>query len=162
MNSADDGPIFGTAPADAKWQERRAAYVVIRRPDGKVAAVRGRDRLFLPGGGSGEREQAEETVVREVAEELGRRIGRLSPLGYAIEYFYASDDGRWYKMRATFFRAELTDEILGSGEYEIEWVSPRSEQNSFFHASHAWAASVAESGVGWHAAQQRDGADEAR
>ena len=48
--------IFGVPEPHVHYTERRAAYVVIVKHEGMVAMVAGRQKYFLPGGGTGEHE----------------------------------------------------------------------------------------------------------
>ena len=133
--------IFGSPEPNVKYSERQAAYVVIVSNDGLVVMVKGRQKYFLPGGGSLPGEPPEETVVREVHEELARSVRLIRKIGEAMQYFYSSTDDRHYKMRATFFTGEFTDEKCdGTGEHELDWLPVTEAGQACFHASHAWAA----------------------
>jgi 8-oxo-dGTP pyrophosphatase MutT (NUDIX family) len=133
-------PIFGAPEPQVRYTERRAAYVVIVGDDDKVAMVAGRQKYFLPGGGALPHETPEETVVREVNEELARGVRLTRRLGEATQYFYAAADERHYKMHATFFAGEFTDEARGdTGEHELLWLSVSEVEQACFHACHAWA-----------------------
>jgi 8-oxo-dGTP pyrophosphatase MutT (NUDIX family) len=82
--------IFGTPEPDIQHTERRAAYAVIISNDSRVAMVKGVHRggdRFLPGGGSLPEEAPEDTVTREVREELARDVRLLSKIGAVIQYF---------------------------------------------------------------------------
>ena len=68
--------IFGSKEPHVQYAERRAAYVVIADGE-KVATVNPRREYFLPGGGSLSGETPEETIAREVREELARGVRRL-------------------------------------------------------------------------------------
>jgi len=141
-----NGPVFGLAPAGVVCHPRRAAYAVIARPDGRVAAIRaslrdGTSRYWLPGGGMEANESTEDTVVREVREELGRGVRVHAEVGSAVQYFYAGDEGRWYEMKVSFVRGVLDDRPVDSGEYDLHWVDVREVAALFFHECHAWAAS---------------------
>jgi 8-oxo-dGTP diphosphatase len=143
MTASGSPPVFGTRPDGVACTPRRAAYAVIRR-DGRVAATRGRlrdgtFRHWLPGGRCEAGESAEETVLREIREELGRPARITERIGDAVQYFFAGTEGRWYVMTATFFIAELEDGDHTAGEYELLWLDPQADNDSFFHASHAWA-----------------------
>lgn len=85
-------------------------------------------------------ETPEQTIAREVLEELGRQVKLHHELGQAIQFFYAGDEECWYKMAACFFAAELQGEADGHGEYEIQWVDPILKRSDFFHECHVWAA----------------------
>lgn len=135
---------FGFAEPQAQYTERRAAYVVVFNKEGRVAMVRGREKHFLPGGGSEPFEAPEETINREVREELARGVRLICPLGEATQYFYSAADDRHYRMRALFFRGEFTEEpCTGEGEHEMEWLPVEEAERFCFHASHAWAISRA-------------------
>lgn len=140
--------IFGFPEPKKAYTERPAAYVVIVDDErGKVAMVKGsmsgRPNLFLPGGGSLPGEAPEETVIREVAEELARRVRLTRTLGEVTQYFYADSDNRHYKMQAVFFAGEFTDQGDGdsqiSGENELCWLPLAAATGACFHACHAWA-----------------------
>ena len=131
--------IFGSSQLGVQYTDRRAAYVVIIR-DGKVAMVRPKEKCFLPGGGSLPGEAPEDTVVREVREELARGIGLIRRIGEAVQYFYSSTDDRHYRMRAVFFAGEFTDDLcVGNREHELEWLPVTEAEDVCFHACHAWA-----------------------
>ena len=87
----------------------------IVREDGKVWLRKNeRGDWELPGGKLDEGEQPEDTVVREIAEELGRRISdpRLVDV-----YVWKKDFGRETHVELVTFIAEALD---ASGEHECE------------------------------------------
>lgn len=135
-------PVFGSAEPGVQYTERRAAYVVISGDGGEVAAVVGpRQKYFLPGGGSLPGEAPEETIIREVFEELGRGVRLTRALGEAVQYFYSDTDERHYLMRATFFAGEFDAEARAVAcEHELRWLPSAEAEGAFFHACHAWAA----------------------
>ena len=133
--------VFGSAEPVVQYVERRAAYVVVARDDKVAAVVGARGKYFLPGGGSLPGETPEETVTREVSEELARGVRLTHKVGEAVQYFYSGADERQYRMRATFFAGEFTDEVRGGAcEHELSWLSAEEAERAFFHACHAWAA----------------------
>jgi 8-oxo-dGTP diphosphatase len=137
-------PIFGCRPEGVVCHPRPAAYAVITNANGQVGVVRGPSGYYwLPGGGSDPGETPEETVRREVREELGRQVRLLHQVGAAVQFFYAASEKCWYEMTAVFFRAEFEGEPLGAGEYELHWLDTARQGELFFHACHAWAASRA-------------------
>jgi len=138
-----DALIFGSPEPDVQYTERRAAYVVIIH-DGKVAAVESRQKYFLPGGGSLPGEAPEDTIAREVREELARGVRLIRKIGEATQYFYSDADERHYEMRATFFAGAFTDEAGGgASEHELHWLPAGEAQRVCFHACHVWAISRA-------------------
>ncbi len=96
--------------------------------------------IGLPGGGSLPGEIPEETLVREVREELARSVRLVSKIGEATQFFYAADENCYYKMLGVFFRAEFPDEPSGQGEHDLFWLPLAEATRTFFHESHAWAA----------------------
>ncbi len=136
----DETLIFGSPEPNVQYIERRAAYVVIINDDGEVAMVRGRQKHFLPGGGSLPGETPEDNAIREGHEELARNVRLIRKLGEAIQYFYSAADDRHYKMPAAFFAGEFTDEPCdGTGEHELYWLPITEAEQACFHACHAWA-----------------------
>jgi|ERR1700682_1338444 len=141
--------IFGSPELYVQYTERRAAYVVIVTNDGRVAMVNGGrtasggPNAFLPGGGSLPGEAPEDTVAREVAEELERGVRLSRKLGEVTQYFYSNSDDRHYKMQAVFFAGEFTEGACGagsvSGEHELCWLPATEAAEACFHACHAWA-----------------------
>ena len=130
-------PVFGSLNPAIGYTPRRAAYAVITDPGGMIATVKGSFGYFLPGGGSLPGETPEQTVRREVREELAREVRIVRQIGEAIQYFYA--DGRQYRMEATFFAAEFSSDAGGVGEHELYWLDKAEMEGAFFHGSHAWA-----------------------
>ena len=132
--------IFGSPEPGVRYAERRAAYVVVADGDGRVAMVKSGRKHFLPGGGSLPGEAPEETVAREVSEELARGVRLTRRIGEAVQYFYSGADGLHYEMRATFFAGAFTDGARGGArEHELHWLPAAEAEEACFHACHAWA-----------------------
>jgi len=135
-----EATTFGTRLEGVPYADRPAAYAVVAGEGGTVAAVKGRsDKLFLPGGGALPGETVEETLRREVREELARSVRLVRTIGAATQYFYAADDDRYYKMAAVFFLAEFPDEPTGQGEHDLFWLPLAEADKALFHQSHGWA-----------------------
>ena len=133
--------IFGSPEPNVRYTERRAAYVVVVNDDRLVAMVESRQKYFLPGGGSLPGEAPEDTIAREVREELARGVRLARKIGEATQYFYSGADERHYVMRATFFAGAFTDESRGGArEHELHWLPLNEAERACFHACHAWAA----------------------
>jgi 8-oxo-dGTP diphosphatase len=142
MKSICKQPVtFGTGTPDVEYRNRPAAYAVIFDAAGRVAVVKGERGYFLPGGGSLSNETPEETIRREVREELGSEVLIRRPIGEAIQYFSADDVD--YRMHASFFRAELVGEPGEIREYELEWLKLSQIGELFFHQCHVWAVKLA-------------------
>lgn len=150
MKTFTDGPhVFGVREPGVQYAERLAAYAVVFNAGGEVAAVVGsRQKHFLPGGGSLPGEGPEETITREVSEELGRGVRLTRAIGEALQYFYSEADERHYEMRATFFAGEFTEGPGGACEHELRWLPASEAEGAFFHACHAWAARRGFGGAG--------------
>ena len=97
--------IFGNILTGIKYQDRPAAYAVITNEIGSIAAVKGNQHYFLPGGGSLSNETPEATIHRELREELARDVKLIRKIGEAIQYFSAGEE---------YYR------ITGCGQFSIE------------------------------------------
>lgn len=133
-------PTFGVPAAGVVSVPRQAAYVVIRDGAGAVAAVRGLDGYWLPGGGRLPGETADATAQREAREELGRGVRLVGRIGFALQYFFAARERTHYKMTVEFFRAEFTDGEAVRGEFELYWLDVSRPGRLFYHECHDWAA----------------------
>jgi 8-oxo-dGTP diphosphatase len=133
-----DPLIFGEPVPGAEYVERPAAYAVIENEQ-CVAVVMPKEACFLPGGGSLPAESPEDTVVREVREELGRHVRLTGRIGEAVQYFYSADDDVYYKLPATFFTAEFIGKATATGETVLLWLPREEAIKACFHACHAWA-----------------------
>ena len=131
--------VFGTQVDGHTYHARRAVYAVIPDSDGRVAAVRSRENLFLPGGGIEGGEIPEQALVREVAEECAQRLHIAEKIGEALQYFYASSEDKYFAMHAIFYASVFLGQTSGQAEYPVVWVLP-DVKAGFFHTSHLWAA----------------------
>jgi 8-oxo-dGTP diphosphatase len=129
--------MFGIADRHVCYSEREAAYAVILDADRRVAAVRARRGLFLPGGGIEAGESPEEALLRESLEECGRPLEIIRPIGQAIQYGY-EDDGP-LRARHRFFEARFQDAPAGPAEYPLSWLHIDEACGWFRHVSHVWA-----------------------
>lgn len=136
---AEGQHVFGTRVEGHTYHERRAVYAVIRDSAGRVAAVRSRGNLFLPGGGIEAEESPEDALVREVEEECAQHLHITGELGEALQYFYARADDKHFAMHAVFYAGTFLGQTPGQAEYSLVWIFP-DDKAPFFHASHVWAA----------------------
>jgi 8-oxo-dGTP pyrophosphatase MutT (NUDIX family) len=137
-----DPRVFGTPPAGIAVVPRPAAYAIVRDASFRVAVVLEESGLFLPGGGRAPGETAEETVLREVREEVGCGLRILRRLGEAVQYCRAHDRDGWYETRAVFFAGAFVGEPDG-GACALHWLAPQEARERLHHASHAWAVRLA-------------------
>ena len=141
-------PSFGPFDPKLQYRERRAAYVVIMSEAGVVAAVQGREKFFLPGGGTEGAETPEETIHRELQEELGCGVRLLAYLGQATQYFYARLEDWHYRMEAEFFLAEFASDPTSEGEHELHWIPLAECEMAFYHQCQVWAIQQAARFIG--------------
>jgi len=130
--------VFGEQVDGQTYHARRAVYAVIPDSAGRVAAVRYRGNLFLPGGGIEGGETPEQALVREVAEECAQRLHIAGKMGEALQYFYAPSDDKYFAVHAIFYAGTFLGQTPGQAEYPVVWVPD--DTAPFFHASHVWAA----------------------
>ena len=147
MGAMSEGPsimaevqhVFGAQVEGHTYHARRAVYAVIPDREGRVAAVRYRGHLFLPGGGIEAGESPEHALMREVEEECAQRLHIVGKIGEALQYFYASSDDKYFAMHAVFYAGAFLGQMPGQVELPCIWVFP-DDKAQFFHASHLWAA----------------------
>lgn len=132
--------LFGKILPEIEYRDRPAAYAVITNELRSIAAVKGKQQFFLPGGGSLLNETLEATIHRELREELAREVNIIRKLGEAIQYFSVGEEH--YRMHATFYRAEFISAPTGEAEHELFWLAPQAVAGQFFHQCHEWAIGI--------------------
>ena len=137
-------PTFGVRQEGESYKDRNAVYAVVLSEAERVAVVQGPSgHYWLPGGGCLPGESTEEAITREVLEELGRGIRLIDQIGEAVQFFHAANENCYYRMQASFFTAELTDELMANAEHELYWLPLQQTNTAFFHDCHGWAVSRA-------------------
>jgi L-amino acid N-acyltransferase YncA/8-oxo-dGTP pyrophosphatase MutT (NUDIX family) len=135
---------FGTAPADGTAIVRPSAYAVLReepraQQPTRIALVRAREDVLLPGGGLDAGEEHAEALLREVAEECALRVTLTGSLGDAIS-FVAGRDGRPVtEKRNRFFSAEIAGGLARHPEHDVLWLTPDHALRAATNDSHRWA-----------------------
>ena len=129
--------MFGVADRRARYAEPEAAYAVILDAERRVAVVRERRGLFLPGGGIEAGESPAEALLRESLEECGRPLEIIRPIGQAIQYG-CGEEGP-FRARHRFFAARFRDVPSGPAEQPLSWVHIDEACSWFLHESHVWA-----------------------
>lgn len=131
------GASFGIREPSRAYRIRPAAYAVVLDGALRVACVAEQSGLFLPGGGLEAGEDPVRTVHREVAEECGRALDIIVPLGSAVQFFLTRA-GEAFELRASFFLARFGAR-LGSPHLELEWLPAVPAPPALYHECHAWA-----------------------
>ncbi len=117
MNSSQHGPAGAPAPI-------RIAAAVIADDAGRVLLVRKRGTAFFmqPGGKLHEGETRQETLARELNEELGCRLVEAEFLG---DFSAPAANEARHIVEAALFSAKITGDLRPAAEIEeIAWVEP--------------------------------------
>jgi 8-oxo-dGTP pyrophosphatase MutT (NUDIX family) len=134
---SDEIPNFGSRRTGINYRPRPSAYAVILDADGRVAFVREKEWLLLPGGGARAGETPRQTVEREVREECGRAITLHRELGSAVQLFEIRGEG--LELHATFFAASFAGPVASPPEHELVWSEPGAVPSEVYHECHRWA-----------------------
>lgn len=135
---------FGNAPADGSAIVRPSAYAVLREESRveqpiRIALVRAREDVLLPGGGLDAGEDHAAALLREVAEECALRVTLTGCLGDAVS-FVAGGDGRPVtEKRNRFFSAAIAGGLARPPEHDVLWLTPEQAVRAATNDSHRWA-----------------------
>ena len=142
-NIDQDVPAFGKRIEGPAYALRPGGYAVIADAAGRIAIVRVRGKLFLPGGGADPGETPEEAARREVREECGLEVADLTLLGTADEFLYAESEQTYFQKRCTFFattvRGRRDATAAQEDDHELLWLDPEEAEHTLTHASQQWA-----------------------
>lgn len=133
-------PTFGQCPDGVERRIRPGAYAVIFDAQGRFAAVRGINKLFLPGGGIEPNESPEEALSREVREECAHEVIIGQFLGSAVQYFSESDGSRHWEFHCSYFAAQFGVPLDTEPEHELIWLE-LSEADKLAFDVHRWGVS---------------------
>ena len=133
MNAAP-WPRFGEKVDKIDYIVREGVYAVIV-DDKRVAAIRGSSGYFLPGGGAEGNEEAEETLIREFAEECNASIELLSLIGRATDFLFSSSEHCHFEKRGTFYLARF----LSEPDEHVLWIPFQDAPGLFRQRGHVWA-----------------------
>jgi ribosomal protein S18 acetylase RimI-like enzyme/8-oxo-dGTP pyrophosphatase MutT (NUDIX family) len=135
---------FGHPPADDTAVVRPSAYAVIRekpRQDetARIALVRARYGVLLPGGGLDTAEDHATALLREVAEECALRVIITHTLGDAIHIVAARDGQPATEKHSRFFSAEIDSALHRQPEHDVLWLTVDDARRAATNQSHRWA-----------------------
>ena len=135
---------FGEPRADDAVIVRPCAYAVLRQaPYGdhapRIALVRARDDMLLPGGGLDGGESHTEAVLREVAEECALGVTVTHCLGHAIQMVGGAGGRPVTEKRNCFFSAAIVEALDRQPEHEVLWLTPEDALRVATSPSHRWA-----------------------
>ncbi len=136
-------PKFGEKVKNQTYETRNGAYVIVARNKNQeillVQAPNG--AFFLPGGEIEQGETKEETIHREVLEELGFEIKLGSYLGEAIDYFYSRHRKTYYYHPAHFYTSIswLKKGTPIEDFNQLIWFKISEAKGKLKRGSHRWA-----------------------
>jgi L-amino acid N-acyltransferase YncA/8-oxo-dGTP pyrophosphatase MutT (NUDIX family) len=135
---------FGEPRPDDAVTVRPCAYAVLRQAHcgdhaRRIALVRAREDILLPGGGLDRGESHTEAVLREVAEECALGVTVTHCLGHAIQMVGGRGGRPVTEKRNCFFSAEIADALDRQPEHEVLWLTPEDALRVATSPSHRWA-----------------------
>lgn len=135
-------PVFGEKEAEKKYKARYAAYAILMNEEKEIALVQAPNgAYFLPGGEIEGHETKEETIEREMLEELGFEVVLSEYLGQADEYFYSRHRETFFYNPGYFYSTkswEKVSEPLEEGN-NSSWEQPAKAIALLKRGSHKWA-----------------------
>lgn len=135
--------VFGIKEAGKAYRARYGAYIVIARCSNQevilVQAPNG--AFFLPGGEIENSETHEQTIAREMLEEVGFEVEINEYLGEAKEYFYSSHRDTYFEHPGYFYVAANFQKVAEPTEKtnQLHWVTPDDAMLLLKRGSHRWA-----------------------
>lgn len=136
-------PSFGKQMDTVDYKKRVGAYIIITKKQQQeiilVQAPNG--AYFLPGGEIEEGETQEETIARELIEELGFTTTIDYYIGQANEYFFSRHRNQYYYHPGYFFVAKYWEKLAEPLEKNntLCWVPIEQGITLLKRGSHKWA-----------------------
>lgn len=134
--------VFGQKEPGADYISRFGAYVVIPNEHQQVILVQAPNgAFFLPGGEIEPGESKEQTIKRELVEEVGFAGKIASYLGEAVDYFYSRHRETYYHHPAYFYLMTDWQKIGEPTEQhnQLSWHTSEEAIHLLKRGSHAWA-----------------------
>ena len=141
MNDWSKVPTFGVRPQVEARVIRPSAYALITDDQTRLAVVRTREGVFLPGGGIEKGEIPEEAIKRETLEECGLVIRAGAWSVRAVQFVYSGRERTYFEKRSIFINSTII-EYASNGleaEHELVWVDFATATRILSHESHRWA-----------------------
>jgi 8-oxo-dGTP diphosphatase len=137
-------PVFGAHPQLEACVLRESAYGLVLGDDGRLAVVRTRAGVYLPGGGIEAGETPPEAVRREALEECGLIVWPGACVARAIQFVYSEPERTHFEKRSIFIEGIIT----GHGPSPLEqdhalvWLDAERAAQYLSHGSHGWAVEL--------------------
>ncbi|MBN8831956.1 MAG: NUDIX domain-containing protein [Sphingomonadales bacterium] len=135
-------PEFGERLPGIDYIDRPGAYAFIRDGARRLALMRvAPERHYLPGGGIEPGETPDESMAREIAEEMAHTaiVGRL--FARATQYI-ASTRGGHFAVHAHYFDVTLGAPLAREPEHELLWLPPEKAQTMLVRDADRWALAL--------------------
>lgn len=130
---------FGQKAADEVYTDREGVYLVCFQQD-KLAVVRTKRGLFLPGGGIEGNESREECLCRELLEETGYAVLQLSYACSADIYTRHERIGAFHPIQH-YYTGVLGEQICKPIEqHKLEWLPVSHAPERMYVPAQVWAA----------------------
>ncbi|MDQ0194582.1 NUDIX domain-containing protein [Paenibacillus wynnii] len=136
----NQGIEFGDNIDGITYRDRPGVYAVIEK-ENKIAVVKTKDRIFLPGGGIEGAESYQECLRRECSEELGCDIEVGYYIGNAAQYTFSFKDKQPLKIIGHFYFVTITglNNLKIEDDHELVWLSSDKAIQSMDVEFQAWA-----------------------
>lgn len=140
-SDAPNIPIFGEKREGQAYIPRPGVYAIVFDDEKRIAVIQTQWGFYLPGGGIERNELVEESLRREVREELGYEAHIQRKIGEAIEYIFAAKDNQYFCIHGTFFEVVFTPTGDGAAEqyHTLFWLTPSEAIEKLSRRSQAWA-----------------------
>jgi 8-oxo-dGTP diphosphatase len=133
-------PTFGKPQHGLTYTDRPGAYAVLRNEKGEIAIVKTGFGAFLPGGGSDDGESLEQTLHREVFEEIGFRLSNIKKIGEARQYVISNFYNKNFCKHGHFYTADWTKDPAASNQkdHSLVWAAPEKAAEILSHEFQRW------------------------
>lgn len=135
-------PVFGQPQPGLTYSRRPGSYAFLKNQSGFLAAIRTSYGCFLPGGGADPGETPEDTLRREVFEEIGFELSNIRPLGEAQQYVFSRFYNQGFLKHGYFFEADWAPHPLGriAHDHFLDWLSAEDLTDALTHEFQRWMA----------------------